>query len=523
MKRILFLLIMLASCILINAQAPAILNYQGVARNAVGNVLSSKAITLRLTIRDGSATGNAVYSETRAVTTNPFGLFNVQIGSTGATEQTGTISNINWGAGSKFVNVEIDPAGGNSFVQVGVTQLASVPYALSAGSAAPGGVAAGDLTGTYPNPSIRDAAVTTSKIADNNITAAKVAPGELIKSINGLKDGIIINATGGAAINTTGNTITISSPDGDITGITTGAGLIGGGTAGNLTLAASFSGSGLTNLVARSDHNHIGQTWTAATGRVLTMNVNDVNGDGLVVSSTITNFDAAGIKSTVWPAGSESVGIFGNTLSTNGNSAAVWGQTSSTGAAKGVWGYAGGANTYGIFGSAAAANSWAGFFQGRVHVGGTLSKAAGSFRIDHPLDPANKILSHSFVESPDMMNVYNGNVKLDARGEATVKLPDYFEALNRDFRYQLTAIGAPSPNLYISQEVAGNTFRIAGGSPNGKVSWNVTGIRQDEYAKAFPILVEEEKTGAERGTYINPLTNKDKPRLRKDIAEAVVE
>jgi hypothetical protein len=76
-----------------------------------------------------------------------------------------------------------------------------------------------------------------------------------------------------------------------------------------------------------------------------------------------------------------------------------------------------------------------------LQVTGNLSKGGGSFKIDHPLDPANKYLYHSFVESPDMMNVYNGNIMTDRRGLAVVILPNYFEALNRDFRYQLTVIG----------------------------------------------------------------------------------
>src|SRR5882762_7360391 len=121
---------------------------------------------------------------------------------------------------------------------------------------------------------------------------------------------------------------------------------------------------------------------------------------------------------------------------------------------------------------------------GNVNVIGTLSKSAGGFKIDDPLDPANKYLTHSFVESPDMMNIYNGTVLLDGSGEAWVVLPTWFEALNRDFRYQLTAIGAPSPNLYIAVEVTGNRFQIAGGRPGAKVSWQVTGVRHDAYAEA---------------------------------------
>jgi hypothetical protein len=149
-------------------------------------------------------------------------------------------------------------------------------------------------------------------------------------------------------------------------------------------------------------------------------------------------------------------------------------------------------------------NGIAGLFAGDVDIQGTLTKDAGSFRIDHPLDPANKYLSHSFVESPDMMNIYNGIVTLDSKGEATITLPDWFGALNRDSRYQLTAIGAPGPNLFIAQEVTANQFRIAGGSDGMKVSWQITGIRQDAYANANRIPVEETKPAAERGYYRNP-------------------
>jgi hypothetical protein len=123
---------------------------------------------------------------------------------------------------------------------------------------------------------------------------------------------------------------------------------------------------------------------------------------------------------------------------------------------------------------------------------------------NNPLDPENKYLYHSFVESPDMKNIYDGVVRLDADGEAVVQLPEWFGSLNTDFRYLLTAIGAPSPTLYIAQEIADNRFRIAGGTPGMKVSWQVTGIRQDAYANAHRIPVEENKTGKERGYFLHP-------------------
>jgi hypothetical protein len=143
-------------------------------------------------------------------------------------------------------------------------------------------------------------------------------------------------------------------------------------------------------------------------------------------------------------------------------------------------------------------------FTGNVNVSGNLSKGGGSFKIDHPLDPANKYLYHSFVESPDMKNIYDGVVKLNAKGEAWVTMPDWFEALNMEFRYQLTSIGAPGPNLYIAREIKENRFKISGGKPGAKVSWQVTGTRHDAYADAYRIQVEEEKKGTERGTYLHP-------------------
>jgi hypothetical protein len=103
-----------------------------------------------------------------------------------------------------------------------------------------------------------------------------------------------------------------------------------------------------------------------------------------------------------------------------------------------------------------------------------------------------------------MMNIYNGNATLDAHGEVTVELPEWFSALNRDFRYQLTPLGAASPNLYVADEIAENRFRIAGGTPGAKVSWQVTGIRHDAYAEAHRIPVEEMKPQAERGLYLVP-------------------
>jgi hypothetical protein len=158
----------------------------------------------------------------------------------------------------------------------------------------------------------------------------------------------------------------------------------------------------------------------------------------------------------------------------------------------------------GVWGIADSSTGLAALFSGNVNVTGMLVKGGGAFKIDHPLDPENKYLSHSFVESPDMMNVYNGNIVLDNNGEAWVQLPEWFEALNKDFRYQLTAIGAPGPNLHIAQTVQDNKFKIAGGQAGMTVSWQVTGIRHDPFADAHRIQVEEYKSPEEQGKYLAP-------------------
>jgi trimeric autotransporter adhesin len=161
-----------------------------------------------------------------------------------------------------------------------------------------------------------------------------------------------------------------------------------------------------------------------------------------------------------------------------------------------------GTTSVGVYGESTSGR--AGYFRGKVEIVGALTKSSGSFKIDHPLDPSNRYLYHSFVESPDMKNVYDGVVVLDAAGNATVILPEWFEALNRDFRYQLTPLGAAAPALHVAAEIAGNRFTIAGGSPGQRISWQVTGVRRDAWAESHRVPVEEDKPATERGTYLHP-------------------
>jgi hypothetical protein len=212
-----------------------------------------------------------------------------------------------------------------------------------------------------------------------------------------------------------------------------------------------------------------------------------------------------GVKGKAIGGGGRKFGVKGKATGV-GKNCGVLGMASGPGLNFGLCGVAEGSKGFscGIFGTAGGSDSsLAGLFVGDVVVTGWLSKGAGCFKIDHPLDPENKYLYHSFVESPDMMNVYNGNVLLDSQGEAVVELPDYFDAVNQDFRYQLTCIGQFAP-VYVAQEISRNSFKIAGGEPGMTVSWQVTGIRRDPYAEANRIQVEVEKSPEEQGKYLHP-------------------
>jgi len=200
------------------------------------------------------------------------------------------------------------------------------------------------------------------------------------------------------------------------------------------------------------------------------------------------------------------MGVYGKVSPTGTDS--YWGvrgdAIGGSGTNYGVDGYAYGSGTnYGVFGDVGGGSTnYAGYFNGLLHAT-TATASVKAFKIDHPLDPENRYLYHSSVESPDMMNVYNGNAVLDARGEAWVSLPEYFQALNRDFRYQLTCIGGFAP-VYVAEEISGNRFQIAGGDPGMKISWQVTGIRHDPVAQAGRIEAETMKPASERGKYLNP-------------------
>jgi hypothetical protein len=146
----------------------------------------------------------------------------------------------------------------------------------------------------------------------------------------------------------------------------------------------------------------------------------------------------------------------------------------------------------------------AGFFIGSVRILGDLNvNGTKNFRIDHPLDPENKYLVHAAIESSEVLNVYSGNIRTDGNGDAVVILPEWFEALNKDLRYQLTVIGTFAQAI-IAEKVKQNRFVIKTNGPNVEVSWQVTGVRSDAVMQKHPFKAEEAKTESERGTYLSP-------------------
>lgn len=337
-----------------------------------------------------------------------------------------------------------------------------------------------------------------------------------------------------SGINADGSVSTTAVGNGDITGVTAGSGLSGGGTSGSVTLnlaptittshtfGSGTFGIGDSTLRANDNGIILGTTsLSPSSNRLLRMerHYNSASSNtGTYV--TLDNSGSGYLAGAEYYVGSTTTGsgirygVFANVdnaLNSTSLQYGLYGQAGSVsktaGRSIGVYGTAAagtGSTAWGLYGSkTGAGDGYAGVFDGNVGISGTLYKNSGAFRIDHPLDPENKYLQHSFVESPDMMNIYNGNVITGDSGTATVTMPAYFESLNIDFRYQLTVMGQFAQAI-VAEKMAGNRFVIRTDKPNVEVSWQVTGVRQDAYAQAHPIQVELDKPPRERGTYVSP-------------------
>ena len=282
--------------------------------------------------------------------------------------------------------------------------------------------------------------------------------------------------------------------------------------AGTSMQAQTVTGSGKRGTVPIwTSSGKLGSSVISEVGDVTTVDgpllVDTKGGNSVFVTNTtgigVTGFSESnyGVEGT----SNSNVGVIGNSASaegvkgTSGKKAGVAG-LSTTGDGIGGISCAACSGPSAVFGKGKVA----GDFEGSVGIAGVLSVVGvKAFHIDHPLDPANKYLNHFSMESDEVLNSYSGNVTTDAGGAATVGLPDYFETLNKDYRYQLTVIGQFAQAI-ISQEIHGNRFVIKTDKPSVKVSWQVTGVRSDAYVKAHPMPVEQDKPEQERGYYLTP-------------------
>lgn len=452
------------------AQAPQGFKYQAVVRDA-NNIVVNQAVGVQLTIQQGSIGGTAVYTETFAPTTNAYGLVNLEIG-TGTTSDD--FSTIDWSNGPYYIETAIDLTGGSSYAVMGTSQLMSVPYAL------------------YAN-----------EVANDMVDDADADP------TNEYNQTIVLNGTDLETTDGGGTIITDLSP------------LISAG----------------------------GSQWTLAGNNIYNNNTGNV---GVGINAPLHEF-AVGRTDTTTALAIGHMGafnevysgrlVFSEDIAYTGGDCGI--MIEHNGSANDLY-YIGGCTTFidtamrinrngysnvrnlrvganltsnsGIPLTVDGVSSFNGdmTITGNLNVTGNIAKGGGTFKIDHPLDPANKYLTHSFVESPEMMNVFSGNIVTDQEGYAIVEMPDYFEAANKDFRYQLTVIGSFAQAI-IKEKIAGNTFRIQTNQPNVEVSWMVTSVRADKYAEANRVVPVSQKEI--QGTYIHPELYNASPDQQENVVK----
>jgi len=475
-----------------NAVVPPVIKFSGVLTDASSKPMTG-TVGVTFSLYKESQSGAPLWIETQNVTLDRAGHYTVLLGST--TSQGLPASPFSAGE-ARWLGVQVQGQAEQPRVL-----LMSVPYALKALDA--------ETIGGKPLSALQLAAPNgDSSFANSN--KAPVANTITCASGSACKKNFVplFHTNGGAAtvsdsiIEESGSTISVAGSVG-LTGQISAV-----ASSSSAAVIANDNTSGGSAGVAGASTNGIGVVATGITGLLGTGE--GIDGVGVSANGNLgvyANGNAAG----VYGVSTNSTGVIGT--STNYIGVYGSGSTGVTGVSSsgpGVVAQSGTAWALDAYGTSTAtgvlagsASGWAAWFNGNVDVDGNLSKAGGSFKIDHPLDPANKYLYHSFVESPDMMNIYNGNVTTDAQGDAVVHLPEWFETLNRDFRYQLTVIGQFAQAI-VASEIADGRFSVKTDKPDVKVSWQVTGIRQDAWANAHRIPVEQDKPEVERGFYLHP-------------------
>lgn len=183
------------------------------------------------------------------------------------------------------------------------------------------------------------------------------------------------------------------------------------------------------------------------------------------------------------------VGVYARTFAPGGFG--LYGGAEGGNESYGVYGRDGGGNGYGVYSS-----------------GDFVALGNKSFQIDHPLDPENRYLRHYCTESPMPQNSYSGTVTTGEDGRAWVTLPDYFESINKNVKYQLTVVDdAETPSFVqakVGREVRGNRFLIMTSAPRTKVSWRIEADRNDLWVQRHGAPTEKVKPKHLRGTYQRP-------------------
>ncbi len=583
----LLLFLFMYTTLSIHAQAPEQFNYQTVIRNSSGQPITTGLVSVRFTIHDSSSTGANLFQEVQTASPNQFGLITLAIGS------VADLSAVNWGGHPKYLQVEVDPAGGTNYTDMGASQLLSVPYALFAANSqgATGPAGAAGATGATGAAGATGATGNTGPAGLNGATGNDGAAGATgatgptgAAGLTGPTGVGVTGPTGATGLN--GNTGLTGAAG--LTGVTGATGATGSG-GGTLNDAYNFGGAGAGRFItanagavriitANTDSAALTVLHTGLGVAVNASNTSSTSAYSTIQATTVssnTNVAAVlgnsssgayGVAGQVGSTGNAKAGVYGNNLRTGGGDGVygqgvqgVVGENNNIGAAavfglnnaaasgstanrapgvvgQGFVGVVGQSVTdggYGIVGintySSNPNNDNAGLYGQGYYTGiagitnnssgygvisGTNLGALGNlvcngsklFQIDHPLDPENKFLNHYCPESNEVLNLYRGNIIMDEQGTAKVTLPDYFSAINIDYSYILTPVGAAAPNLHISKEIEGNAFSIAGGLPGLKVSWQVTAVRNDAYMKLHADLrnAEPEKEDWQKGKYILP-------------------
>lgn len=363
------------------------------------------------------------------------------------------------------------------------------------------GVVGRSTAGVGVKGEVLDATASTIAVQGTNGSNGSSAMG-VAGTMTAASPGVFASGVYGAVTSTT------SANGTGVNGVHFGPGV---GVRGDSGGGVAVQGQGLTMGV----HGYVTSSATPNTIGVYGVNSN-VSGIGVKGEHFANTGTAPGVWGLTTSVSSNATGVLGEVGTTNGGafSAGVRAVNNSTGGGGvGLFAQHNGSG-YGVYATTTGATGYAGYFSGRVfisnnlQVGGALTKGSGAFKIDHPLDPQNKFLYHSFVESPDMMNIYNGVVTTDDKGYATVTMPEWFQALNQDFRYQLTVIDEADGEDFVMTKVvkpvADNRFTLRASKGGVRVSWQVTGIRHDAFARDQRIPTEVLKSESERGMFLYP-------------------